>query len=72
VDSADDLFLVGYETCEAAISRAYNNMATQEMHNKILARKSDENRLLSRSGRRWQDNIFRWILRKWLEEGRSC
>jgi hypothetical protein len=68
--SADDLFLLGYEVCEAAMSRAYNKMGTQEMYNKILARKSDENRLLSRWGKRWQDNIFRSILRKWLEEGR--
>jgi len=58
VYSADDLFLLGYEVCEAAISRAYNKMGTQGMHNKILARESDESRLLSRSGR-WQDNIFR-------------
>ena len=71
VYSADDLFLLGYEVCEAAISRAYNKMETQEMRNKILARKSHENRLLSRSGRRWQADIFRWILRKWFEEGRS-
>lgn len=51
--SADDLFLLGYEVCEAAMSRAYNKMGTHVMHNKILARKYDENRLLNRPGNRW-------------------
>jgi len=49
--------LAGYEVCEVAMCRAFNKMGAQEKHNKNLARKSEENRPLNRSGR-WQYDIF--------------